>query len=50
MTAPTHDPSRPHKEERAILQLSRLERLSDVVFALVLLRIFLLIPRPGQDD
>jgi uncharacterized membrane protein len=50
MTTPQHDPSRPHKEERATLQLSRLERLSDVVYALVLLRIFLLIPRPGEGD
>ncbi len=50
MTTPQHDPSRPHKEERATLQLSRLERLSDVVYALVLLRIFMLIPRPGEGD
>jgi len=50
MTTPQSDPSRDHKEERAILQLSRLERLSDVVYALVILRIFLFVPRPGDDD
>jgi len=50
MTTPQHDPSRHHKHERATLQLSRLERLSDVVYALVLMRIFMLIPRPGGGD
>jgi uncharacterized membrane protein len=50
MATPPSDPSRHHKEERAILQLSRLERVSDVVYALVILRIFLFVPRPGQED
>lgn len=50
MTTPQRDPSRHHKEERAILQLSRLERVSDVVYALVILRIFLFVPRPGDAE
>jgi uncharacterized membrane protein len=36
------------KPRRSILQLSRLETLTDVVYALVLFRIFLLIPAPDH--
>jgi hypothetical protein len=33
-----------------ILQLSRLERLADVIYALVLWRLFTLIPKPVSAD
>jgi uncharacterized membrane protein len=35
---------------RESLQLRRLEVLTDVVFAIVIWRIFILIPRPGTED
>ena len=35
---------------RATLQLSRLERLMDVIFALILWRIFMLLPRPDGES
>lgn len=38
------------KFKRQYLQLSRLERLTDVVYAIVLWRIFMLIPRPGVSE
>jgi uncharacterized membrane protein len=38
------------KEKKSILQLSRLETLSDVVYALVLWRLFTLFPSPAQED
>lgn len=38
------------KAKKSILQLSRLETLSDVVYALVLWRLFTLLPTPTQDD
>ncbi len=43
------DPGQPGKT-KATLQLSRLETLSDVVFALVLWRLFTLIPIPDQEE
>lgn len=36
--------------KKSILQLSRLETLSDVVYALVLWRLFTLLPSPTQED
>jgi len=38
------------EEKRWVTQLSRLETLMDVVFALVLWRLFQLLPRPTEDD
>jgi uncharacterized membrane protein len=38
------------KPRRSILQLSRLETLTDVVYALVLFRMFLLIPTPDHTE
>lgn len=38
------------KPRRSILQLSRLETLTDVVYALVLFRLFLLIPTPDHTE
>ena len=39
-----------HFEKIQTLQLSRLERLADVIYALVLLRLFTLIPKPVSVD
>ena len=36
--------------KRTILQVRRLERLIDVVFAIVIWRIFMLIPRPAAAN
>jgi len=36
--------------KKSILQLKRLETLTDVVYALVLWRLFTLLPNPTQDD
>ena len=36
--------------KRSILQLSRLETLTDVVYGIVLWRLFMLIPRPGVGE
>jgi uncharacterized membrane protein len=38
------------KPRRSVLQLSRLETLTDVVYALVLFRMFLLIPTPDHTE
>jgi uncharacterized membrane protein len=38
------------KPRRSVLQLSRLETLTDVVYALVLFRMFLLIPAPDHTE
>ena len=35
--------------KRSTLQLTRLERLADVVFAIVIWRLFMLLPRPVED-
>jgi hypothetical protein len=40
----------PVDQKRAVLQLSRLETLTDVIYALVLWRFFQLLPRPTQED
>jgi uncharacterized membrane protein len=37
------------ERRRSVLQLSRLETLTDVVYALVLWRLFVLLPKPGVD-
>ncbi len=39
-----------HFAKIQILQLSRLERLTDVVYGLILLRLFTLIPKPVSAD
>ena len=36
--------------KRAHLQLSRLERLTDVVYALVIWRVFTLLPKPTAEE
>lgn len=36
-------------EKRSTLQLTRLERLMDVVFAIVIWRLFMLLPRPEEN-
>ncbi|MGD8503978.1 MAG: TMEM175 family protein, partial [Syntrophobacterales bacterium] len=38
------------KNRRVILQLARLETLTDVVYAIVIWRIFVLIPKPGEAN
>ena len=40
----------PPEGRRAVLQLSRLETFTDVVYALVLWRTFLILPNPIEDD
>lgn len=37
-------------DKKSVLQLSRLETLTDVIYALVLWRLFTLFPSPGQED
>jgi uncharacterized membrane protein len=39
----------PETKKKEILQLRRLQRLMDVVFALVIWRIFMLLPRPEEN-
>lgn len=38
------------ERKRSILQLSRLETLTDVVYGIVIWRLFMLIPRPGVGE
>jgi uncharacterized membrane protein len=44
------EPEDKARHKRAYLQLSRLERLTDVVYALVIWRAFALIPKPTTDE
>jgi uncharacterized membrane protein len=44
------DPEDKARHKRATLQLSRLERLTDVIYALVIWRAFTLIPRPTAEE
>lgn len=43
-----HGPFRDPEHRRSVLQLMRLERLTDVVYAIVIWRIFAAIPKPGD--
>jgi len=44
---PNPDLSHKDPERQQVLQLTRLERVMDVVFALVIFALFDIIPRPG---